>query len=123
MMAFKKTFNRSERAALLALGELFKQGLVGQEVFDFQTVGATIVTVQKEAGVNWLTRSIIFTKEHLATSVTVRTPEGQGYSEKHQNEGIFWDAVDVGILERGDVIKIFNKTRYPDHTYWSRGAW
>lgn len=122
-MPYNKTFNRSERAALLALGELYKQNLVGPEVFDFQAMSASYLMTTEENNTSWSTRTVYFRKEHLAIAVALRTLKPKGPSEETREEGVIWEATNAGIIERGDVVKTFTRTKHPDHVHWARANW
>jgi hypothetical protein len=125
-MPFKKTFNRSERAALRALGEIQKQGLelTGWDPFDFQVMLADTVAAVASDSVgdkNKLSRVITFRYGDFSIDVTVTTGIGQEYSDEHPSETIFWEPVRAHRVERGSIVKEYVRRKYPDHAYWSRG--
>lgn len=121
-MAFKKTFNRSERAALLALGELFKQGIVDEDVFDFQTMtcGRVVVCRFGVPSDDWLTREVVFRKNDLTTLVLVGTRTGQGYSEEHPNETISWEPKQALLAKLGGMQEF---VRTSSRNRWRPGSW
>ncbi len=116
---FRKTFNRSERTALLALAELFKQHLLEDSIFDFRAVSAMPVSLSVEDDVTWLQREIILYPQGIEIVVTVRTESGQGYSEENPSESIFWTATRA-VIKSGGFVREFQRRRYPEHAWWVR---
>jgi hypothetical protein len=113
-MAFRKTFNRSERAALLAIGELFKEGLVDSDVFDFQTM-----TVRDEkTSESFFVRMIVFKRDLAETCVTVATPS-RDTCARRADEIVHWEPQSATYL-KGGFEKTFARRKYPDHVFWSR---
>ena len=110
---FEKTFNRSERAAFLALGELYKQGLVDERVFGFKTSEVCPVNAVKtvDGKGTFLHRQIIF-NGLVEVFITVNALAGQGYSDENPSEEIAWKAPYVlhsEFVEKIWTTKIFDR--------------
>jgi hypothetical protein len=122
-MPFRKTFNKSESAAVLALAELYKQGLIEDDVFEFRVIECGPVTTQTKGDIAWFSRRITFKLASGVGIITVSVKTQPGPIGKRQpSEVSFWDAEIADVYWRG-VGHEYRRTRYPDHIYWSQGSY